>query len=297
MIPIRRGLLSALILSLLVSMTGCNANDNKADASVKYNAIRDQFLAQSAYSFYGRTKLVTGSTTNSNLVNYSGVVQGKDVYLDLRLSNPAEKSATMMSLVSRGPDLFVKSNKQNDWSPVAGQDFSVRQEFENWNPIANVYQMDQMKARVLPLRDGNREDDFGAVRVLLDSNKLKNWLREQVRNQQKSQTLGIQSYGMRTTAIHTPKLKMMLSLDEGIGRQGTATIQANQTNTELDNMIDNMEIEAEYTIYYDRKNMLPTKLTMAIRSQYVHGYQNVVEHSEIETFIRDYGTQARIPSP
>ncbi|MGC5327558.1 hypothetical protein [Brevibacillus sp. SYSU BS000544] len=297
MIPIRRGLLSALILSLLVSMTGCNANENKADASVKYNAIRDQFLAQSAYSFYGRTKLVTGSTTNSNLVNYSGVVQGKDVYLDLRLSNPAEKSATMMSLVSRGPELFVKSSKQSDWSPVAGQDFSVRQEFENWNPIANVYQMDQLKARVLPLRDGNREDDFGAVRVLLDSNKLKNWLREQVRSQQRSQTLGIQSNGMRTTAIHTPKLKMMLSLDEGIGRQGTATIQANQSNSELDNMIDNMELEAEYTIHYDRKNLLPTKLTMAIRSQYVHGNQNVVEHSEIETFIRDYGTKARIPSP
>lgn len=295
---IRRSMVFALILSLLISMTGCNADDNKADASVKYSAIRDQFLAQNAYSFYGRTKLVTGSTANSNLVNYSGVVQGKDVYLDLRLSNPAQKSATTMSLLSRGSDLFMRSNGSNGWFPVAGQDFSIRQEFENWNPIMNVSQMDQMKAKVLPLRDRNGDDDKGAIRVLLDSNKLKAWLREQLRNQQSAQTHGMQSMGMQTQSMHTPKLKMLLSLTESPGRLGTATIQsANQPNDELDNMIDNMELEAEYTIYYDQKNLLPTQLTMAIRSQYIYQNQNIVEHSEIETYIRDYGTKAQLPSP
>ncbi len=281
---IRGGLLVALALLLL---TGCNARDNKADAEVKYATVRDHFLGQHGYSFYGQTKLVTGSTTNSNLVNYSGVVQGKDVYLDVRLSYPEGKRVTTMSILSRGPELFARVNNGKGWIPVHGQDFSIRQEFENWNPIQNVQQMDQMRAKVLPLRDRDTDDNLEGVRVLLDSGKLKSWLRDQIHRQQ----------SMSTESVHMPKMKMALSLSEHPHRLGKAQIQSVQETNSLENMIDNMELEAEYTLFYDKVKMLPTKMTMAIRSQYVYGNQNVVEHSEIETFFRDYGRSARLPTP
>lgn len=281
---IRGGLLLALALLLL---TGCNARDDKTEAEVKYAQVRDHFLTQDAYSFYGRTKLVTGTTANSNLVNYSGVVQNKDVYLDVRLSYPDEKRVTTMSMVTRGPQLFARLNNGNGWSPVSGEDFSIRQEFENWNPILNVQQMDEMRSQVLPLRDRDTGDTLEAVRVLLDSDKMKKWLRSQIRHPQT----------MSTQSVHMPKLKAALSISDQPKRLGTAQIQSNPGTDNLENMIDNMELEAEYTVYYDKKHMLPTKMTMAIRSQYVYQNQNIVEHSEIETFLRNYGKTTTLPTP
>lgn len=281
---IREGLIVALTFLLL---TGCNANNDQATAQMRYAQVRDHFLSQNAYSFYGQTKLVTGTTTNSNLVNYSGVVQDQDVYLDVRLSYPDEKRVTTMSLLSKGPQLFAKLSPTSGWAPVHGEDFSIRQEFENWNPILNVQQMDQMRAQVLPLRDRNTGDTLEAVRVLLDSDKMKQWLRSQVRHPQT----------MSTQSVHMPKLKAALSLSDQPKRLGGMEIQADTTKNNLENMIDNMEIEAEYTLYYDKKHMLPTQMTMAIRSQYVYQNQNIVEHSEIETFLRNYGKTTSLPTP
>ncbi|MGD8192281.1 hypothetical protein ACQCN2_20110 [Brevibacillus ginsengisoli] len=281
---IREGLIVALTFLMI---TGCHAKDDKADAQVRYAMVRDNFLAQNAYSFYGRTKLVTGTTTNSNLVNYSGVVQDKDVYLDVRHSYPEEKRITTMSLLAKGPQLFSKMSSSAAWSPVHDGDFSIRQEFENWNPILNVQQMDQMRAQVLPLRDPNTRDSLKAVRVLLDSNKMKEWLRSQVRHPQT----------MSTQTVHMPKLKAAFSISDLPKHSGAAQIQSDASKNSLDNMIDNMKLEAEYTIYYDRKQLLPTQMTMAIRSQYVYHNQNIVEHSEIETFLRNYGKPTILPAP
>lgn len=282
---IRGGFLIALVLLLL---TGCNAKvNNTASAEVKYAQVRDNFLSQSAYSFYGRTKLVTGTNSNSNLVNYSGVVQDKDVYLDVKLSYPDDKRVTTMSLLSKGPDLFAKVNNGSGWTPVQGHEFSLRQEFENWNPIVNVKQMNEMCAQVLPLKDKVTNDNLEAVRVVLDSGKMKEWLRNQVRQPQAAST----------QSVHAPKLKAALSISDHPKRLGTAQIASNPSNNNLENMIDNMELEAEYTIYYHKKSMLPTQMTMAIRSQYVYENQNIVEHSEIETFLRNYGKPSQLPTP
>jgi hypothetical protein len=61
--------------------------------------------------------------------------------------------------------------------------------------------------------------------------------------------------------------------------------------------VDQMDLEAEYTIYYDKSTMLPTSLLMSISSQYDMNDQRVQEHSQVETYIQNYGKVPPLPNP
>ncbi len=277
-----------LVLSFM-AVVGCQASETRQGAAAKYAAVRDRFFAQDSFSFHGRTKLLTASAANANAVHFSGQVQGKDVYLNVKLSFPDAKRVDTLSLLSKGPQLYAKLSGDTAWQPVHHQDVSLQQEFLNWNPLFGFRQMDEMKANVLPLRDAVTDDNLEAVRVVLDSNKLKAWLAQQMKEQ----------VGGRIQAARAPRLKAAMSLSDQGWReleQG-ARVQAARTREEIDEIIDHMELEAEYTLFYDRVSLLPTQTVMAIRSAYTLDGQRVHEHTEIETFLQNYGQRYQLPVP
>jgi hypothetical protein len=274
-------------LLLAASLAGCNQTGVRQDAAATYAQIRESFQQQQAFSFYGQTKLLTGDTANGNVVNFSGRKQGNDLYMDVKLSFPEQKRVDTMSLLAKGEQLYAKAGGDRQWRSVNGQDGSLHQELNNWNPVFNFQQMDQMKASVLSLDDKNPEDNLGAVRVLLDSTKLKNWLAGQMK----------QRAGAHTQGVHVPRLKLAMTLSEALRRPDRPGAKAQSAQPNVNEIIDQMELEAEYTVYYDQTTKLPTSMVMSIRSEYDLNDQRIQEHSQVETFIRDYGNHRELPDP
>lgn len=274
---------------LLATLVGCNPTGKMQNADGAYTAVRDSFLDQQAFTFYGRTKLLTGDTANGNVVNFSGQKQGEDLLLNVKLSDPDRKRAESMSLLTKGQELFAKTSDSEAWRNVGNRELSLQQELNNWNPVFSFQQIEEMRKSVLPLDDRNRQDNLEAVRVVLDSTKLKSWLAQQMKQQ----------VNVGTQSTHSPRMKlaMRLSDEKRLLSSPGPRVQAAEQKNNIDEIIDQMELEAEYTIYYDRASMLPTSLVMSIRSEYDIGDQRVVENSEVQTYLQDYGKVRALPDP
>ncbi|WP_035299869.1 hypothetical protein [Brevibacillus thermoruber] len=271
---------------LCAALAGCNTMGARPNAAAAFDQVRDRFAEQEAFAFYGQTKLLTGDTANGNVVSFSGRKHGDGILMNVNLSQPERKRVNTLSLLSRQQRLYVKQGSDREWKSV-GRDGSFRQELNNWDPVFAFRQMDELKKSVLPLTDRNMADDIEAVRVLLDSTRLKNWLAEQMKEQA----------GPHVQSAHQPRLKLAMMLSDGAWRaprQGAA-IQAAEPN--VDEIIDQMELEAEYTVYYNKTTMLPTSLVMSIRSEYDANNQRVLEHAQVETFLQNYGQVPPLPEP
>lgn len=290
----RKGWTICLLTLLCTAVSGCNQMGVKQNAVSAYEQVRDQFSNQQSFAFYGRTKLLTANSANANMVNFSGRKDGEAVYMNVKLSVPEKKRVDTLSLLNQGDKLYAKVGNEQNWKSVEGTGGALRQEMNNWSPVFSFQQMDEMKSRVLPMVDENPNDDLEAVRVVLDSAKLKNWLVAQMKEQAAAGTT-IQS---TATATHKPKLKLAMNLSDGNWnkRQNGLSIQANEPPA-VNDIVDQMDLDAEYTIYYHKSSMLPTSLLMSISSAYDMNDQRVQEHSQVETYIQNYGKVQPLPNP
>lgn len=287
----RRGWTICLVTLLCTAMGGCNQMGVKQNASSAYEKVRDQFSQQQAYAFYGRTKLLTANSSNANVVNFSGRKDGDALYMNVKLSAPEQNRVDTLSLLHQGNKLYAKTGSDKTWKSAAGQEAPLMQELNNWNPDFCFQQMDEMKTRVLPVVDENPGDDVEAVRVVLDSAKLKSWLASQLKEQTASRVQSI--------STHQPKVKLALSLSEGNWKQTRtgASIQSKTSATDVSQIVDGMDLEADYTVYYRKSSMLPISMVMSIDSHYDLNDQRVQEHSQVETFLQNYGQVKPLPKP
>ncbi|MED2009092.1 hypothetical protein P4V39_13615 [Brevibacillus borstelensis] len=295
----RKGWSIVMLALLCGGLTGCNQMGVKQNADSAFEQVRDRFSEQQAFAFHGTTKLVTGDTANGNVVSFSGRKTGDDMLMRVDFAVPEQKQAKSVSLLSKNEQIYVRTEGSAGWKNTSGQDAVFRQEMNNWDPVFAMEQINQMKKSVLPLQDRAPEDDIEAVRILMDSTKLKSWLAEQMKSQASART---QSHAggaavLQTEAIHQPRLKYALTLSDGTwNRPRTgATIQA--TEPPVDEIIDQMELEAEYTIYYNKNTKLPTNMTMSIRSEYDMNDQRVREYTQVETYLQNYGQAIPVPDP
>lgn len=277
-----RALIGSSLLLMVTATVGCTRGENQESATSNYEKVRDRFYAQQAYEFHGRTKLVSGNTANGNLVSFSGKKQKDHTYLTVSLSVPEKNRVDTMALLAKNRQLYARFGEQDSWKSVAG-DPSLQQEFANWDPAYSFEQMDAMRTKVIALDDEDKTDGRKAFRVLLDSRKLKAWLAEQMRAQAKA--------GAQAQSARAPKLKIAMTLSESEWKQRPlgARIQSAEVKSKIDEIIDRMEVEAEYTVYYDEKRMLPTNLIMNIRSEYDMQNQRINEHSQVDTYLLNYG--------
>ncbi|NGQ97269.1 hypothetical protein G3578_19200 [Brevibacillus sp. SYP-B805] len=288
-------LIGSCLAILCTAAVGCTrgqtaqTTQTAQTAAAQYAKVRDNFLAQQSYAFYGSTKLLAGETANGNVVSFSGQKNGNDTFLNVKLSFPDQKRVDSMSLLSKSRQLYARFDDKEAWQPVDKRDRALEQELANWHPDISFQQMDEMKSRIIPLQDTNPSDNLEAFRVTLDSNKLKSWLARQMKSQ----------VGGQVQSTHAPRLKLAMQLSDGEWADMVrgARIQAAQTRKQIDEIIDHMEVDAEYTVYYDRHRMLPTSLVMNIRSEYDLDDQRVHEYSRVETFLQDYGREKPLPHP
>lgn len=281
------------MISMLVFaglLAGCGPQQQtRQTAENDFPLIRDRFLAQDGYSFYGRTKLLTNHETNGNYVNFSGQKQNRDMFMQVKLSNPERNRADTMSLLSKDDKMYAQMDGDQGWRQVGDGEEAIMQEFRNWNPEFSFSQMDQMRTRIVPGPDNNPNDSIKVMRVHLDPIKLKAWLGEQMKKQVN---------GTNQTA-RAPKLKVAMKLSDGEWNkmaQG-AHIQSDASRRNIDEIIRTMEIDASYTINYDQRSLLPTYTMMSIRSAYNMNGSRIRENSQIETHIQSYGQSYEMPDP
>ncbi|MEJ8543993.1 hypothetical protein [Brevibacillus borstelensis] len=291
---------SIVMLALLCGcLTGCNQMGVKQNADSAFEQVRDRFAEQQAFTFHGRTKLVTGDTASGNAVSFSGRKAGGDMLMRVDFAVPEQKQAKSLSLLSKNEQLYVKSEGSPDWKNTSGHDTVFRQEMSNWDPVFAMEQINEMKKSVLPLKDRAPDDDIEAVRILMDSTKLKNWLAEQMKSQASARTESFAAGAsvMQTEAVHPPRLKYALKLSDGTWNRPRTGATIQSTEPPVDEIIDQMELEAEYTVYYNKNTMLPTNMTMSIRSEYDMNDQRVREYTQVETFLQNYGQVIPVPDP
>jgi hypothetical protein len=289
----RKGWLIGLTTLVAISLGGCNTMGVKQSAGTDYEQVRDHFINQKGYEFYGRTKLLTDNSSNANVVNFSGRKDGDAVIMNVKLSVPDQKRVETLSLLERGTHLYTKQDGDQEWKPSAGEETALRQEMENWNPASAFQQMDEMKRSVTSMQDHNLKDDIAGFRVVMDSAKLKSWLASQLHGQNSPR---IQS--APSSFRHQPSMKLAMSLTEGgWKKQGRGMNVQSAAKSDIDEIVNQMELEAEYTILYKKSSKLPTSMTMSIRSKYDYQDQRVQEHSQVETFLVNYGKVKPIPVP
>ncbi|MGG1663447.1 hypothetical protein [Brevibacillus sp. NRS-1366] len=291
--------LCMMMTVLCTALVGCNQMGVKQNPGSTYEQVRDHFSAQPSYAFYGRTKLLTANSSNANMVNFSGRKDGDAVYMKVKLSVPDEKRVDTLALLNQGDKLYAKEGNDQNWKNVASKDAALQQEMNNWSPIFSFQQMDEMKKNVRQLPDENPNDDLEAIRVTLDSAKLKTWLATQMREQ--TGTGSGTSIQSTSDFKHKPKLKLAMALSDGNwkkthAKQAGPSIQS-RMSPDVNDIVDQMDVEAEYTIYYNKTSMLPTSLSMSIRSVYDLNNQRVHEHSQVETYLQNYGRVQPLPSP
>jgi hypothetical protein len=283
-----------LLTSFLVLLVGCGPHTSQVQSAQNdFAKIRDNFLSQQGFSFQGNTRLLTGTTSNQNLVNFSGKVNGKDTLLDVKISMPEERRAKSVSLLSKNQKLYANVDGQTGWHAVDANNQPIKQEFTNWDPKFGFQQMDKMAAKIVPLSQDTGKKDIKAIKVVLDSAKLKSWLAEQMKKQ--SASVHVHSKGN----AHQPyraKIPFAFTLSDGqLSPAGGASIK--RVETDIKDVISSMELEAVYTVYYNQTSMLPTNMVMNIRSRYIHNSQRINEYSEVQTYLMNYGRQYTLPDP
>ncbi|MFM1654396.1 hypothetical protein ACI7RC_20215 [Brevibacillus sp. B_LB10_24] len=277
-----------LVLALAIA-AGCSQVKTAQSPEAEFMQVRNQLLSENSYSFYGTTRALTGNTAEASPVTFYGHKQGSDMVLNVNIADPDRKHSKNMSLLSQGRTMYVKQSDQQEWEPVGGDHIGLIQEFANWNPVTNFLQMDGMRTKVLPVRDGVRTDNVQAMRVLLNSDKLKELLARQLKEQASS----------RVQSVHLPKQKWawQLSARDWRRNESGAHIQAEQSHRDIDELLNNMVLDAECTLYYDKQTKLPIHTLMRIHSRYDLNGQRVYEHSEVDTYLQNYGKTYNLPNP
>ena len=292
----RKGWKMCLLAVAVAMMGGCNQMDVQQNGRTSFEMIRDQFEAQQAYEFYGRTKLLTDNSANGNIVNFSGRKDGDAVFMNVKLSDPEQNRAHTISLLDQGgARIYAKQENDREWKTAGGQEAALRQELNNWDPAFAFSQMDEMRQSVTPVRDEKTGGDMEAIQVVLDSAKLKQWLAGQLKEQSGTQ---IQSAAVNAIQ-HRPSVKLALTLSTGrsvTGDRNGVSVQSTSI-PDISEVVNRMDVEAAYTIYYRKSSMLPTYMKMTIRSAYDYNDQRIQEHSQVETYLQDYGKVQPVPKP
>lgn len=284
-----------LIAAALVFTGGCSEMRVRENSSTAYAMVRDKFAAQQSYEFYGRTKVLSANSANGNMVNFSGRKDGTAAYMNIRRSHPEQSRAQTLSLLDQdGKKLYARLENDKDWREAGLQEAVLRQEWNNWDPAYAFAQMDEMKQRIIPLTSLRSARDVAAIEVVLDSAKLKKWLASQLREQQGARVQSAASFWP-----YQPSVKLAWRLTRGSGfAAGSAGAQVQSAPpSDLNEILKRMDVEAKYTIYYNKSSMLPTSITMSIRSAYNFRDQRVQEHSQVDTYLQNYGRAKPIPRP
>lgn len=291
----RKGWMTCLLAAALAAMSGCSQMGVQQNGSTSFEMVRDQFTAQPGYEFYGRTKVLISNSANGNMVNFSGRKDGGTTYMNIKLSDPEQNRARTLSLLDQGGRmLYAKRENDREWRNAGGQQAALRQELNNWDPAYAFAQMDEMKQRVIAVRDDNRGDGVEAIQVVLDPAKLKSWLAEQLKEQAGVRVQSDDSLPLQ----HRPSVKLawMLSREDFTPGRTGASIQSVPA-LDPSELVKRMDVEATYTIYYQKSSMLPTSILMSIRSAYDYGDQRIQEHSQVETYLQHYGRVRPVPKP
>jgi len=294
----RNGWTICLVTLMCVAMSGCNQMGVKQNAGSAFDQVRDHFSAQESYAFYGNTRLLAENSANGNVVNFSGRKDKDAVFMNVKLSLPDEKRVDNLSLLQQGSRLYAKQGSDREWKSVAHTQSVYQQEMNNWDPAACFQQMADMQKNIRPLPDENPNDNVEAVSVTLDPAKLKNWLVTQMHEQSGGAGPRAQS---TAGAAYKPRLKLAMTLSDGswknssTGRKGPRIQSAAAPN--ISEIVDQMDVNAAYTVYYNRTSMLPTSIIMSIQSQYDVNGQRVREHSQVETYLQNYGKVKPLPNP
>ncbi|MFD2370876.1 hypothetical protein ACFSO0_13155 [Brevibacillus sp. GCM10020057] len=294
----RKGWTICLAALLCTAMSGCNQMGVKQNASSAFDQVRDHFSVQDSYAFYGNTRLLTENSTNANVVNFSGRKDKDAVFMNVKLSMPDEKRVDNLSLLHQGNKLYAKQGSDREWKSVAHTQSAYRQEMNNWDPAFCFEQMAEMKKNVRMLPDDNPNDDIEALRVTLDPAKLKNWLVTQMHEQTGGGGPRVQS---TADTAYKPRLKLAMALSDGSWKK-SATAQKgphiqSQAAPNVNEIVDQMDVNAECTVYYNRTSMLPTNITMSIHSEYDVNGHRIQEHSQVDTYLQNYGKVKPIPNP
>ena len=291
----RKGWMTCLLAAALAAMGGCSQMGVKQNSSTDYAMVRDQFFAQQAYEFYGRTKVLSANSAYGNMVNFSGRKNGNSTYMNVRRSHPEQSRVQTLSLLDRnGTKLYAKLENDQAWREAGVQEAVFRQEWNNWDPAYAFTQMDEMKRRIIPVSNPNASKDVAAIQVVLDSAKLKNWLAAQLMEQE-----GVRVQSASSSLPYQPSVKLAWRLSRGSGFTADPTGAQVQSVSpaDLNEILNRMNVEAMYTIYYNKSSMLPTSFTMSIRSAYNFRDQRVQEHSQVDTYLQNYGRTKSVPKP
>ncbi len=272
-------LFSAVIIMLPI--TACTNGDEATQSSTALAQDLIQItnaLQQQSFRFDGTSSLRGDNFNQENIVNFTGVV-GHDRGMYLRLLTAQEENGLVedMDLYAKGNQLYMRFADQVEWDTVGNSSSLFETEMNHWNPLAHLQRMQTMTSNIEHV---SSKSNFGTIRVFLNDEALQNEMINNIRER-------VDAYDNKDRAELAKSLSTGVAGEQGIMEELEGL--HNILKQDLNDLDRTTRISGHYTIQYDKKSMLPTKITYVQTIDYSHDGRNETEISETDITLTRFG--------
>lgn len=272
-----------IIFSLLIGSTillvSCGTKESSLENSRQILSDLSNATIQKSYRFDGTSSLRGNNFNQQNIVNFTGVVgNGGQTYLRLLTAQEDSNIMEDMDLYVHHDQIYLRFADQVDWEPVQDQKELVESELSHWSPQAHF---DRMLRLAKSVEYGGKKANISVLRVVLDEERLKDEFLQDVRTRVQ---------GDRSTRMQkiTKALSTGQAGEEGLIKEIESLYQS--LEEQLAEAEQTVKISGEYTIHYDTKEKVPTRLVYIQTTDYSEDGRNESETSELDITFTQYGS-------
>lgn len=275
-----------IFLILILFTIGCNNGEEVNNADEIKNEIIQAMEQQKNYSFEGSTSLNITQNNMEDVIKFSGFINEKNnMYLDLNIASIQGMPEEKMEVINSANKMKVKYEDTEQWQTVSQEEYAIFNEFQSWNP---EYILSEI-GKAIDSETIQKKNETQGIKVYLDSNIVKEQLEEQMRMQ-----LG--GAGFTDEEIQQMKEDYGLTDEEIAELSDDLNKQMQDTEQQINQMMETITVEAYYEVYYDSDSLLIEEIVQVTNTKYQVGEENIEENMVLKMNFSDYGKENQLPA-
>lgn len=275
-----------IFLILFLFTIGCNNGEEVNNANEIKNEIIQAMEQQKNYSFEGSTSLNITQNNMEDVIKFSGFISEKNnMYLDLNIASIQGMPEEKMEVINSANKMKVKYEDTEQWQTVSEEEYAIFNEFQSWNP---EYILSEI-GKAIDSETIQKTNETQGIKVYLDSKVVKEQLEEQMRMQ-----LG--GAGFTDEEIQQMKEDYGLTDEEIAELSDDLNKQMQDTEQQINQMMETITVEAYYEVYYDSDSLLIEEIVQVTNTKYQVGEENIEENMVLKMNFSDYGKENQLPA-
>ncbi len=276
-----------LLMTLVVLTVGCTVSPqtNEENINTVQSTILEKMANQKHYTFQGKTSVTLSEKMMEDVVQFNGFIHNKDnMYMDLSIASIEGMPEEKMQFIQYPDKMMVKYSKGEEWEQIGTQDQTLFYELKNWNPEFFLTMI--AKNSIHTERLDKKESSEGLL-IQLNQKSMKELIVNQLRN--------VLNGGLSEEEMKEMKENLGLTDEEITQMREELDKQLQATEEQIDEMVNTMDVEASFTVYYDPANMLIQQIVQHINTNYQLQGEEFQEMMIVDIQFSNYGEERTLP--